>query len=485
MATGTKASMNWSSSQRDEYLDKVKIVDLRRLDAPYPPVNSFAAGTPDAGRQWGEYWKDKPLRDRRYNHGLRRDIVGLDYRRFKYIVPQHESVIFRDMDSKETVLVVLRDFIPDEDLRKSMINVCREIVTYHRDDRREDPGMLSHFGYTCGSRHDPQIRLAAACIRLDTDEKKLREADMNDRAQGMAGIVWNLMRSKFPPEIVADYNDTIRENGIPRMDMMRDDQSFTFKVGGEDVTFETGENGLELPPPSAMAAVHYARYTHTESNGNSWIVACTVNAPEDYTKGGNFYLASYGIMMLPATNTATAWRPWHLHGTTLYEMTPSPEGRLGHEVRKDGGLNTGMVFEVSKSLKAARKRSAWLDDCRKWKVRKATSPKVSSPKMSSSRIKASEVRAPKSGLPETKTEPPSTRYTLRPRTTRPNYYESDLELSPGSEPAESDFEDEHRSESETGPETELEVWTETESGTDTESESPTESFKPINGSRSI
>ncbi|KAI0836884.1 hypothetical protein F5Y06DRAFT_304959 [Hypoxylon sp. FL0890] len=354
--------LNWTSAQRDDYLSKVKVVDLPKLDEPYPINDYFSAGTPKAKREWEEYWRGKPLKDPRYNHGLRREILDLDYSRFLYIIQQDESVIFRDAATKEIVLVVLRNFIPSEELRKTMVDTCREIIKYRRDDRRDDPGMLVHFGYTCGSRHTPQIQLAACRGKLDTKKKQEREDNLNCKAQGMAGVMWNLMKSRLPPETIADYNDTIRKNEFPRMDMMRDDKTFTFKVGGEDVTFETGENGLELPPPSGLSAINYARYTHKEVNGNNWIIACTCNAPEDPTKGGNFYLASYGIMMLPASNTVSAWHPGDHHGTTLYEMMEGKERRAGFEVRPDGGFNTGLVFEISRALKGARKRSTWLDD---------------------------------------------------------------------------------------------------------------------------
>jgi hypothetical protein len=70
------------------------------------------------------------------------------------------------------------------------------------------------------------------------------------------------------------------------MDMGRDDETFTFHVDGQDITF----HGLELPPPSGISAINYARHTHNETNGNNWIIALTANAPTDPNKGGNFYL---------------------------------------------------------------------------------------------------------------------------------------------------------------------------------------------------
>ncbi|KAI5917929.1 hypothetical protein F4810DRAFT_726568 [Camillea tinctor] len=358
-----RLGLDWTADQRDAFLKSIKVVDLPRLLEPYPINDFYVAGTQKAKEEWDTYWHGKPLKDPRYHRGVRRDILNLDESRLRYIVRQDESVIFRDAHTGELSFVIIRDFIPDEDIRETMVEVCKEIVKNRRDDRREDPGMLVHFGYTCGSRHDPQIQLAASSLRLNTVAKRINEEQLNNRAQGMAGVMWNSMRSRLPSEIIDDYNDTILENNFPRMDMGREDDTFTFKTSGGDITFE----GLELPPPSGLSAINYARHTHKETNGNNWILAYTCHAPKDPTKGGNFYLASYGIMMEPASNTVSAWHPKDYHGTTLYEMKEGKERRAGFEVRQDGDYNTGMVFELSKSLKNARKNSAWLDRRRRTK----------------------------------------------------------------------------------------------------------------------
>ncbi|RYP80725.1 hypothetical protein DL769_002322 [Monosporascus sp. CRB-8-3] len=384
-----KLGLNWTPEERDEYISNIKVVDLPRLEEPYPINDFFTAGTPKAKREWDAYWKEKQLVDPRYNKGQRRAIINLDKSRLQYVIKQDESVMFRDADTKELVLVVLRNFIPDDNIRETMIEICREILKYRRDDRREDPGMLVHFGYTCGSRNQPRIQMAAPNVRLDTHEKQERERRLNVKAQGMAGLLWNMMRSRLPPEIIAEYNDLIEEYDLPRMDMMRDDDTFSFKIDGKMVTFRD----LELPPPSGLSAINYARYTHKEINGNNWIVACTCKAPRNPNKGGNFYLASYGIMMEPASNTVSAWHPTDYHGTTLYEMMEGPEKRAGYEVRPDGEINTGMVFEVSKAIKNARYNSDWLNE--------RARPKLSKP------LGQAAARIDK-----------QTRYGLRPRTSR-------------------------------------------------------------------
>ncbi|KAI0142829.1 hypothetical protein GGR57DRAFT_519159 [Xylariaceae sp. FL1272] len=355
-------ALDWTSEERDAYhKTEVKTVYLKRLDAPYPIDNCYTAGTETAKDQWEAYWHGKSLKEPRYNGGLRRGIVNLEKEKLQYIIPQNESVIFRDADTKNLVLVILRNAVPSEPLRKTMVDTCKEILRNRRSDRREDPGQLVHFGYTSGSRCDRQIQMAAPSNKLNTTAKIRNEARLNIKAQGMAGIVWNLMKSKLPTEIIDNFNNMIEDCDFPRMDMGRDDETFTFHVEGKDVTFE----GLELPSPNGLSSINYARYTHMEVNGNDWVLAYSANAPENPNKGGNFYVASYGIMLEPASNTISAWHPTDYHGTTLYEMMEGPEHRAGFEVRTDGAFNTGMVFQISKAFATAREKSIWLDNRRK------------------------------------------------------------------------------------------------------------------------
>ncbi|KAI1385378.1 uncharacterized protein F4822DRAFT_432228 [Hypoxylon trugodes] len=360
--------LNWTPAQKEAYLSKIKVVYLPRLKDPYPENDFYVAGTPKAKEQWDDYWADKFPPTVRKPYTIRRETLDMDISRFKYIVKQDESIIVRDADTKELVFVAIRDLIPDDEVKHTMTTLCKEITRFRQNDKRNDAGQLVHFGYTCGSRDHPCVRLAAPLAAIDTMDKVKKEVDINMRTQGMAGIIWNLMKCKLPAEIIDDYNNTIKKYDYPRMDMQRKDNDFHFKVGDEVVTFETGKNGLRLPPPSGMSAINYARYTHNESNGNAWIVACTCKAPQDWTKGGNFYLASYGIMLQPRDNTATAWRPGDYHDAILYEMKQGPERRTGFERRADGAIHTGMIFEISAFFKTARRRTPWLDAWKKEKV---------------------------------------------------------------------------------------------------------------------
>ncbi|KAK8123412.1 hypothetical protein PG999_003330 [Apiospora kogelbergensis] len=347
-----RLGINWTPAQKQAYLDSIKIVYLKRLETPYPIHDFYTAGTKRAQDEWDAYWEGKPLKDPRYNKGQRRKTKTIDFSQLQYIIEQDESVQFRDADTKELVMIVIRDFFPDAAMREAFTKVCLEVVERRRDDRREDPGQLCHFGYTCGSRHQPGLRLATCNKRLNTPARIEYERQLNYKAQGMAGLGWNMLKSRLPDEIIQDYEDAIANSEAPRMDMQREQKDFSFPFHGKSVMFK----GLDLPPPSGLCSINYSRFTHKENNGNRFFIACTTEAPADPTKGGNFYNASYGIMLKAATNTVTSWLPSDYHGTTLYEMVEGPEKRAGYEIRPDGGINTGFSFEVSKMIRNAVKQ---------------------------------------------------------------------------------------------------------------------------------
>ncbi|KAI1856529.1 hypothetical protein JX265_011488 [Neoarthrinium moseri] len=347
-----RMGMKWTEKQKRKYWNSLKLVELKRFAEPYPTNDYFMATTQKGKEQWDKFWEGKGLKDKRYNGGERRQILVLDESRLQYKIPQDESVVFLDADTKEIFMVILRNFFPDDDLRMDFVSICREIIKYRRDDRREDPGQLVHFGYTCGSRHQPGMQLAKNCRKISPKNHRA----LNNASQGMAGIGWNMLRGRLPQEIIDDYNDTIEAIGCARMDMGKTgDDTFAYNIGGELVTFN--EHGdLQLPPPSGLSAVNYARFTHKENNGNKWFVAVTCIAASDSSIGGNFYNASYGIMMEAADNTVSAFQPSDYHGTTLYEIVLDPWPRDGYEQRPDGGENIGFSFEVSKGLRNAKKR---------------------------------------------------------------------------------------------------------------------------------
>ncbi|KAI1371867.1 hypothetical protein F4677DRAFT_456929 [Hypoxylon crocopeplum] len=347
--------LNWTAARRDNYLNKVTTIYLPRLDLHksnqyHPPPNKYIAGTPKAGASWHAYWKATSIKRHEKHYGQRHDIVSFHNSYWRRIIQKDESIIIRDEVTRQIVLILV----------SNITDTCIDISRRRTFEREDDPGHLAHFGYTCGSWAHPQLQLAEPFPKLYSQAEKVAGKRLNNRSLGMAGLVWNMLRSRLPEEIISDFNDTTTRYGLPRMDMMKGyDTSIAFTVKGEDVILSTGPaSGLELPPLSGLVAFNYGRYTHNEVNCNNWVIGYTTHAPEDPKNGGNFYLAQYGVLVLAASNTVFTWHPTDYHGTTLFEMKPALGDEICAGVRVDGDFNIGFIFEMSKRLRTAPKKLA-------------------------------------------------------------------------------------------------------------------------------
>ncbi|KAI1647733.1 uncharacterized protein F4817DRAFT_358535 [Daldinia loculata] len=366
--------LTWTKSQKTAYLETIRTITLPRLNViqasavenrvinePYLHRDDFLTETPAAKLSWDAYWEETYLR-KPTARALRQNVIRCHPHQWKYIIQPNESVIIRDEHTNKIVLIVLRDLVPHQSLASAMEDVCVELATKCPFERQDDPGTLVHFAYTCGSRQNFQIQLATPKRGPNMGPNY----ELQSKAQGVAGLLWNMLRCRLPDEIIDDFNDTVHRHHLPRMDMMKaPDTSFAFEIGSRNVRFPTGTGAdFELPPPSGLISYNYARYTHNEVNANNWVIGYTTHAPDDHTKGGNFYLAQYGVLLLPASNTAWSWQPTDHHGTTLFEMTDIGENdSIGcSERRLDGQYNVGLLFEISKALPTARFNTSWLPE---------------------------------------------------------------------------------------------------------------------------
>jgi len=81
-------------------------------------------------------------------------------------------------------------------------------------------------------------------------------------------IVWNMIRSRLPEEILADYDQFAATTGIKRMDgngRMADKEGktvYSVQIGGEKFDF----HGAELAPPTGVFGKNYARLASLFTN---------------------------------------------------------------------------------------------------------------------------------------------------------------------------------------------------------------------------
>lgn len=81
-------------------------------------------------------------------------------------------------------------------------------------------------------------------------------------------IVWNMIHSRLPQEILADFNQFTVATGIKRMDgngCMADKEGrtvYSVEIGGEKFDF----HGAELAPPTGVFGKNYARLASLFTN---------------------------------------------------------------------------------------------------------------------------------------------------------------------------------------------------------------------------
>ncbi|XXG96116.1 hypothetical protein Hte_009940 [Hypoxylon texense] len=259
--------LRWPTEKRDAYLKQLNTIYLPRVrllkseGSGYPRVGQYVPATRGAHLDWEAYWEIICVKRREYYHGLRPEIDGGSISWERVIKPD-ESVIIRDRDTGNIVLVVIRELCPDTQILGTMATTCERLIQSRKPDRWDDPGKLVHFGYTTGSNTHPQIQLSAPMKGLDTSEKRRQDRRLLRQAQGMSGLLWNMLHSRLPGEIIGDFNDTILKDRLPRMDMRRRDKdTFSFACTDRRYTFRTDRGSdLEQAPPSGLERVGDSLY---------------------------------------------------------------------------------------------------------------------------------------------------------------------------------------------------------------------------------
>lgn len=120
--------------------------------------------------------------------------------------------------------------------------------------------------------------------------------------------------------MIKDFDDAIAQKGLSRMD-----GGFTeglFSLFTKDQGYEYRFSNLEAGPPRGGCAMNYTRFCHNESGQNIYGIALTTVCTALPHRGGNFYVAQYGILMEAEKNTVSCWRVNDYHGTSLYERSP-------------------------------------------------------------------------------------------------------------------------------------------------------------------
>jgi hypothetical protein len=87
--------------------------------------------------------------------------------------------------------------------------------------------------------------------------KPEEKARIHLEESGVATLAWNILKTRIPAEVVADYNNAIAKRGFRRMDAGLD--GGLYSVWSKDGSTEWRFRFDEAAPPQGAMAINYAR----------------------------------------------------------------------------------------------------------------------------------------------------------------------------------------------------------------------------------
>ncbi|KAG2018864.1 hypothetical protein CC2G_008245 [Coprinopsis cinerea AmutBmut pab1-1] len=329
----------------DHFRTTVATFYLHRLPEgqEYPPRGCFVAEGVSTQSSWATYIRNSQKPDKR---GKRKPVHLLDKSKIAFEIPAGLTCIIRDADTREVVFSVVRNLSGLAPMLAFAKEVIEQAVSERRSIRLEDAGSLVMFGYSAGSRSKPAFAWVKNLLgkRADTTE-------FNHKAATVLGYAWLRMRALHPGPVIGDFLRFFNRYNIPRLDPNwpappRDRGSITLPPGCGGFVYEGAENA----PGCAVFGERYARAVHKEKQPHDWALSWTTLRTGNDLRGGNFVLASYGLLVSASQDSSMAWQPADWHTTTLGTFEPTFD-IPGHE---DETFNQqGIAFVTSPRIKSA------------------------------------------------------------------------------------------------------------------------------------
>jgi hypothetical protein len=314
--------LDWDSSRRDQFLSAVPTLYLPQLKTPWPPKDRWVSESNTTGPLWRAHFQEVKLHDDR-SKGARKDLIITTDESWAKIVRADESIIVFDSKTEQIVLVVLRNFCGSQKVLDWLSTTIDDAVSIKKSIRLDDPGKIVLNGYTPGNRGAVSLMWAKNLLRTPTRLFESPEGLVNFDFQVSStyALLWNMMRSKLPPAILADMDKFTKSDGTrAAMDGHGTMGGYYgMELGGDYFEFHSAE----LAPPQGNYARNYARFTHHEKNAHDYVTIWTTDRREDAAAKGHFYLSSHSIKVESATDTLFAFRGELFHGTTLPDVHPA------------------------------------------------------------------------------------------------------------------------------------------------------------------
>ena len=123
---------------------------------------------------------------------------------------------------------------------------------------------MASIGYTAGSRKAKEMAMARNHLRADHKADVDRCAQEDLQNGGLLALLWNIMRKSLPRVIIADFDDTIAELDLDRIEI-GSDKGFEIELDDGKYRFSNGA----AAPPTAVTGWNYARYESPQT-GYTW-----------------------------------------------------------------------------------------------------------------------------------------------------------------------------------------------------------------------
>ncbi|KAF9521524.1 hypothetical protein CPB83DRAFT_900619 [Crepidotus variabilis] len=265
-----------------------------------------------------------------------------------YRVDTDSSAIFYsfpagDRNNLQIELVILRNIATDApfsaELSAWMADVIETACEVRRNVRPTHGGQMSQVGMNLGARHARVLGWAKSFVKnLDAGTMVQQDED----AIGVLSIVWSLITSMMPREVLDHVNDRLASFNLPRIASrnVSEGHGFHIQIGEMQYTFPTAERA----PPEGYLSRGYEAWTHTDNAYCTF--AFTYCVRRDYHRpepaqppprmttrhskkkaaepvlepppngGASFVDVGLKVLVRQAAGTMMAIRPAELHGTT-------------------------------------------------------------------------------------------------------------------------------------------------------------------------
>ena len=113
-------------------------------------------------------------------------------------------------------------------------------------------------GWSAGARSSPHFDWVRNITATHLSQSEVDAS--NIEASSLFALTWQMMQSILPSGVVADFNNFVKETGLPRMDGNGDLVNGTYQVlvDGKPFAFQN----VELAPPGGVICQNYSRCAH-------------------------------------------------------------------------------------------------------------------------------------------------------------------------------------------------------------------------------